>query len=285
MAEQHPVKRLGSFAWRTLRAADRFVNERPSRWVRHERTDRAIVLVHGFLSNGSRAWRSRGGDWLNLMRDDPRLSGWDLIRAEWYSTLLAVESGVEVSGEALFKSLTHPRGETPSPLLAREIVFVGHSMGGLVTRAMLVQHPELLADRRVSLLTLGTPAHGVELARLLDFVIEPYGHAQAKDLQANSAALLDLHNRFGEIAPQMQGRELVEEHILSPVRKPLQWVDRLTGWRTPPLVTMASQGRYFGEPRAIRLADHASLSRPTLVDDAVHEELVVLTASGSRIGE
>lgn len=70
-----------------------------------------------------------------------------------------------------------------------KILFIAHSMGGLVVRKFLEKyHPE----RNIHVITLGTPHQGSDVARLL------HHHSFGKHLlgTATKAGLLDVHARY-----------------------------------------------------------------------------------------
>ena len=157
-------------------------------------TDRVVVLVHGLCMNDLQ-WERAGHH-----------HGRMLAREFGYTALaLHYNSGAHISdnGErfaALLESLV-----ANWPVELRELVIVGHSMGGLVARAACHE-----ADRRSlawrrslsRLVCLGTPHHGAVLERgghLVDMTlgISPYAAPFARLGKARSAGITDL--RYGNL--------------------------------------------------------------------------------------
>ena len=203
---------------------------------------------------------------MNIVMADPTFDGFDVMRAEWYTTLLSGDSGLDDGAHELARCLSSPLDGLPPALATRQLVFVCHSMGGLVVRQALVQHPELTRGREISVLTYGTPAKGVALADRLDDVARALGHRQLLDLSHSSPVLAGLHERFTELVQggkaQIDGLELVESDLVVPPVAVRRLARRFMP-HSPPVVGVETQGGYFGPPVVLPWTDHRSISRPT----------------------
>lgn len=270
------LKSLGSLAWKGAKTLDRAINDQPSSWKRFEGSDHVLVFVHGLLSEGDRAWSGRNADWPQLCAEDDRLTSFDIFQAEWYTSLLATEFDLVVSAEALLRDLNRFVESRRPVIESQRIVFICHSMGGLVVRQMLVSHPQSFANHRVSVLSFGTPALGVEIVNRLEGLISTVGHRQAAELKLDNPRLEALHNDFAalikETHPRIDGAEFVESHLLVPTLKVHQWADDHLP-SPPPLVGMESQGSYFGPPKLLEVTDHRTISRPDGPDHPSHKAL------------
>lgn len=165
-------------------------------------TGRVAVLVHGLCMNDLQ-WQREGHDHGRLLADELG-----------FTTLaLHYNSGLHISdnGEQLAALLERLAANWPVPL--RELVIVGHSMGGLVARsACHVADVQSMAWRRhlSRLVCLGTPHHGAVLERgghLLDIVLglSPYVAPFTRLGKTRSAGITDL--RFGNLQhADWQGR-------------------------------------------------------------------------------
>lgn len=165
-------------------------------------TGRLLVLVHGLCMN-DRQWLRDGHD-----------HGAALAR-QLGATPVYVRhnSGLHVStnGRALATLLDDVVAQWPVPV--RELLIVGHSMGGLIARSACFQAQQqgrAWPQRLRGLACLGTPHHGAPLERgglLLDRLlgVSPYSAPFVRLGTSRSAGITDL--RFGNLQDaDWQGR-------------------------------------------------------------------------------
>lgn len=270
------VSGAGRLAWWGTKKLDETFNAPPSRWERFTGSGQVLVFIHGLLSEGERAWSSKEADWIDLVAGDPQLAGFDIFLAEWYSTLLSGETDLLKSADSLAHDLSREIGGNPPVLQADHIVFICHSMGGLVARQALVRRPDLFNGKKVTVLSYGTPAKGVSLAVRLERVAQAAGHHQVLTLKSGSPILMALHDDFSELLARSRGRisgaEFVESHLVAPRYKLVRLLDSHL-IRPKPLVGMDSQGGYFGQPILLNGTDHRSISRPDSITHPSHQAL------------
>jgi pimeloyl-ACP methyl ester carboxylesterase len=121
---------------------------------------RIIVFVHGL--HGSRdSWRaSNGAYWPDLIRTDPRFAYSDVEVAEYPTPA----SNGKMSSVQLADILwTHLRQDHVWE--HREVVFIAHSLGGILVEEMLLKHPAE-AVRVKFIVSYGTPHEGSTIARI-----------------------------------------------------------------------------------------------------------------------
>jgi len=156
--------------------------------------DRLLVLLHGLCMNDLQ-WRYRGHD-----------HGAALARDLGYTPVyLLYNSGrhISVNGRECAETIDKLLKAWPVPL--KELVFIGHSMGGLVARsachhAAKARHAWL--HRLDKMIFLGTPHHGASLERAGNWVdmllgASPYVAPFARLVQIRSSGITDL--RYGNL--------------------------------------------------------------------------------------
>ncbi len=120
-----------------------------------------IVFVHGFKDDGEETWTNEenGAHWPNLLVGDPLFNTADLRTYHYSSGLF---DGNRLSIPHVSDRLA---ARLDDSLLEKydSVVFVAHSMGGLVVRNLLLKRPKL-AEKVPLVYFLATPTSGSKLA-------------------------------------------------------------------------------------------------------------------------
>lgn len=121
---------------------------------------RVIVFVHGL--HGSReSWRaSNGAYWPDMVRTDPRFSYSDVEVAEYPTPASNGKMSSAQLAEILWTRLNQDHVWEH-----REVVFIAHSLGGILVEEMLLRHPADAA-RVKFIVSYGTPHEGSLIARM-----------------------------------------------------------------------------------------------------------------------
>ena len=121
---------------------------------------RVIVFVHGL--HGSReSWRaSNHAYWPDLVRTDPRFAYSDVEVAEYPTPDKNGKMSSTQLADILFAHLKQDHVWDH-----REVVFLAHSLGGILVEEMLLKHPAE-AVRVKFIVSYGTPHEGSSLARI-----------------------------------------------------------------------------------------------------------------------
>jgi len=121
---------------------------------------RVIVFVHGL--HGSReSWRaSNGAYWPDLVRTDPRFAYSDVDVAEYPTPASNGKMSSLQLADILFSHLKQDHVWEH-----REVVFVAHSLGGILVEEMLLRHPAEAAKVKF-IVSYGTPHEGSTIARI-----------------------------------------------------------------------------------------------------------------------
>ena len=121
---------------------------------------RVIVFVHG-LHGGHESWRaSNGAFWPDLIKSDPRFAYSDVDIAEYPSPASNGRMSSVQLADALWTRLKQDHVWDH-----REVVFIAHSLGGILVEEMLLRHPAE-APRVKFIVSYGTPHEGSTVARL-----------------------------------------------------------------------------------------------------------------------
>ncbi len=121
---------------------------------------RVIVFVHG-LHGSKESWRAANGAyWPDMVRSDPRFAFSDVEVAEYPTPASNGKMTSAQLAEFLWKRLSQDHVWEH-----REVVFLVHSLGGILVEEMLLRHPAEAAKVRF-IVSYGTPHEGSSIARM-----------------------------------------------------------------------------------------------------------------------
>ena len=175
--------------------------------------DAVVVFVHGVLSSGDTCWQSdEGAYWPRLVVDDPLAAD---VGVYVYTYRTGLLSGSYRLGDAVDD--IKERMRLDGVLGCRTIVFVAHSMGGILVRKLLVERADDFKATNVGLFLVASPSLGSDYANILEPLARLVGHTQADTLrfsQTNSS-LMDLDTQFKNLRSSdrlaLSGKELAED--------------------------------------------------------------------------
>ncbi|WP_271592242.1 lipase family alpha/beta hydrolase [Bradyrhizobium sp. CCBAU 65884] len=236
-------------------------------WLRKPTGNTTAVFVHGVLSSGDTCWRhSNGAFWPELLISDPELASVGVYVFTYHTGFFSGSYRISDVVDAL-KEFLLLDGVGKS----ERIVFVCHSMGGIVVRKYLVERAVELVERRqkLGLFLMASPSLGSSYADWLSPLAELFGHAQGDALRfvQNNHWLTDLDKEFINLKESKKlditGKELIEDwFIVLPALFREQIVPPFTG------------ARYFGNPFKVPKSDHFSIAKPT-DDNAVQHRMLL----------
>lgn len=245
------------------------------RWVRLPKDGGGVVIfVHGILSSGEACWKhSNGAYWPTLLSEEQTLS--DLgIYVYTYQTSIA--SGYYSVGDVVgdLKERLKNAQTSNGTIWQRggAMIFVCHSMGGIVVRKLIVRNQMELIElgARIGLFLVASPSLGSSYANWVEMIARAAGHTQAIALKfgQDNQWLNELDSEFQTLKESARipivGRELQEDKFI---------VRRLFGL-LPQIVQPHSAHRYFGDPLKISQSDHFSISKPADPTSIAHQALV-----------
>ncbi len=236
-------------------------------WLQNPTSNTAVVFVHGILSSGESGWRNANGAyWPTLLQSEKDLHGLGLYV---YSYQTDIFSGNYQLGDVVDD--LKERMKLDGVLKNRRILFVCHSMGGIVVRQYLVTRAlDLIeAEAHVGLFLVASPSLGSEYANWLEAFANIFGQSQAQALRfaQNNAWLNDLDKNFKNLQAagklQLTGKELLEDKFIA-----------LRKFIFKQVVEPFSGARYFGEPYKVPHSDHFSIAKPESANAIQHRLLV-----------
>lgn len=165
-----------------------------ARSFRHRKSVRtAIVFIHGFFGDAEKTW----AQFPHFVANERRLKNWDIwslgfstslypeLRSTW-----SADPGIEKLSLLLRTHCSH--GEFAQ---YERLVFVAHSMGGLVVQRAIVDDPDL-SGRVDALFLFGVPSLGLGKARIFAIF-----KLQVSDMRRNGPFITDLRRRWSEAHP------------------------------------------------------------------------------------
>ncbi|MBY3531217.1 alpha/beta fold hydrolase [Rhizobium laguerreae] len=236
-------------------------------WLSQPQNGTVVIFVHGVMSDAE-AWRNANGTyWPSLLTQDPRTRGVGVYIFEYETGLF---SGTYRINDAVDALTNHLRLD--KVLTAQRLIFVCHSMGGIVARRYLLREELDLLEAKIEigLFLAASPSLGSEYATLLSPLSSVlFRHAQIDILRSSAmnAWLLDLDHDFKTLlnAKRLKiiGKELFEDKFIA---------KKFFLMRT--VVDPISAARYFPEPYRVPLSTHFTIATPEDRNAIQHRLLV-----------
>jgi pimeloyl-ACP methyl ester carboxylesterase len=153
----------------------------------------AIIFVHGVMGTATDTFTAVHSKafWPELLRDDALFNDVDIYtfgyKSEWFSKGLTVKQLAQEMHIALSAAGIESRYE--------KLIFVCHSMGGLVTRSYMTSYPNEVRGKVSFLYFFGTPSSGSEIATVGRLILP---NSQLGDLavRAGEPFLIDLQSQW-----------------------------------------------------------------------------------------
>jgi pimeloyl-ACP methyl ester carboxylesterase len=159
-----------------------------SRYLRGPSKDRVVVFIHGLSGDVDSTWTSSNGTyWPQLLLQDSTFDDFDIYAVN-YPAHLGGSSTIEDIVSSLYSQL-----KVDKVTQHQDITFVCHSLGGIVTERLLLDHPEVVTQVSFIYL-LGTPLTGSAVANYVRVLgSNPVTHALNDGQDNDSLQLLENH--------------------------------------------------------------------------------------------
>ncbi len=237
-------------------------------WIREiNGSSLSVIFVHGFLSNGKDCWKNEqtGAYWPQLLQDQLSDKAIGIYvytyQTDFFSGTYSLSDVVDDLKERL---------KLDGVLASRNLLFVCHSMGGIVVRKYLVSRQHDLNGVAVGLYLVASPSLGAEYANWLNPLATLMNHSQADVLRfsQNNQWLNDLNKEFknliGAKGTIIYGKEIIEDKFVT-LKK--------FGW-FPQVVPPVSGAVYFSEPYKLPGSDHFTIAKPEDANAMQHRLLI-----------
>jgi hypothetical protein len=237
-------------------------------WVRKSRNGTTVVFVHGILSNIDDCWlsASNGAFWPRMVYEEESIKDVGVYLFEYRADVFA---GTYSLDDAAAWMRDHFRVDKVSS--ERQLLFVCHSMGGIVVRRFLVQEQLKIIERaqRVGLFLVASPSLGAQYANFIKAIAPLYNiQLDALRFSQKNAWLNSLDTDFINLKESKRlhifGKELVEDNFVK--------FKRL--FRRAQVVPPWTGARYFGEPLKVAHSDHSTIAKPKRRKDIQHRLLL-----------
>ncbi|ABW29652.1 esterase/lipase family protein [Acaryochloris marina] len=228
------------------------------KWLREPKNGLNVVFIHGIHSSDD-CWRSKNGTyWPNLLKAEGELDDIGIYLFSYQTGFNAGSYSLGDIVDSLYEHITN----FDQVLDSDRVIFVCHSMGGIIARRFLVREESNLIDKglkRIGLFLVASPSLGSDYANMLALVSEFFGYTQAKTLKfsQNNVWLNDLDNDFINLKDanrlNIKGQELIEA---LPIK-----IIRFFGFKKQ-IVEPFSGARYFGRSYKVAGSDHITIAKP-----------------------
>jgi pimeloyl-ACP methyl ester carboxylesterase/Cdc6-like AAA superfamily ATPase len=240
-------------------------------WIRKANNAPTVVFIHG-INSSDECWRNQanGAYWPDLLKENDTLSSLGIYSFSYQTNLFSGNYRLGDVVDSLKENLL-----LDDVIEYPQVVFVCHSMGGIIARRYLVQEQTYsLKEKKVKevgLFLVASPSLGSNYANLLNEFARILNHTQADALRfsQNNTWLNDLDRDFLKLNQRgdlftIKGKELVEDKFR---------FGRLQLPFFSQVVEPFSGARYFGDSLKVPDSDHFTIAKPDSKDAIQHRLL------------
>jgi pimeloyl-ACP methyl ester carboxylesterase len=237
-----------------------------------EQSDTVVIFVHGFLANSNDCWLSEDKIfWPDLLKAELSVKNTSIFLAGYHTSIDSEDYGIADCANELKAMLTMKQADgSRAPLDFVNIVFVCHSLGGIVTRYFLEASQTQLATKSIGLVLFASPALGSGYADRFSAIANIFRSEIGKNLQLNSSLLTDIDHRFKIFLEKPKDFQIVGCEFI----ETKGYLHRKLFSLLPTVVNKSSGARYFGNPVRIPQSNHSTIVKPNERNHPSHRHLV-----------
>jgi len=238
-------------------------------WVRKPGVSKAaIIFVHGVLTDPGTAWRSGKTFWPELICSESELRDVGVYVFVYRNDIFSGNYRISDAADSLREHL-----ELDGLSKLSSLLFVCHSMGGIVVRQFLVNQQSELIEKKVKigLFLIASPSLGAEYANLFTGLAKALRNSQVQALRFadDNTQLNNLDRDFINLKESgkliLMGKELVEDEFIV-----------LPRWIGSYVVKPFSGAKYFGKSIKIAHKNHFTIAEIADSSALQHRLLVQL---------
>lgn len=236
------------------------------KWLQRPKSATSVIFVHGLFSDAENCWRHQNGTyWPSVLQADEIGESLGIYNFTYRTSKTSRSYQIGDATDALREYM-----EIDAVTSSKNLIFVCHSMGGIVSRRYLVQQQARLIEEKhnIGLFLLASPSLGSRYANWLLPIIYGFKHAQAAKLvfSEDKGWLNELDADFKDLRESGRlpifGKELIEDAGI--------FFRGMFGRR---VVERFSGARYFANAFKVPGSDHFSISKISNADDIQHRQL------------
>lgn len=224
----------------------------PGYYLKEPGNQGVIVFMHGVLGNAEGTWTNSTTKafWPAIVKNDAEFKGFDIYIYQFPTTLFKRSMSIDKISEDLRLELQNAK-----VFDHKEVIFVCHSMGGLVTRSFLQKYQDY-ASQVSFIYFFSTPTEGSEIAVL--------------------AKWLSINPQYGDMVPISDTNYLANQlHAWLAAQFPIAsycaYEDQATAGQQ--VVPMRSAAALCNRPPTPISANHMEVVKPKDQDDKPHRAL------------
>jgi hypothetical protein len=147
------------------------------KWARKTKNRLNVIFIHG-INSGDDGWRNENGSfWPKLLEDEG-----ELVDIGIY--VFSYRTGMNTGSYSLSDIVDSFREYfiLDDLISSVAVIFVCHSMGGIIARRFLVNQYSMLIERelnKIGLFLVASPSLGSKYANMLGLISSAMGHTQA----------------------------------------------------------------------------------------------------------
>jgi len=234
-----------------------------------ESSDTVVVFIHGLLSNSDSCWRNEATKayWPDLLRSDSHFAHANIFLGGYHTATNSEKYDIAQCAREFFAALNTSFQSRTSPIQHKNILFIAHSLGGIVCRRVIEENYRSFKAKTIGLVLMASPSMGSKWAKNFAALGRAYGHSIAAELLPESSTLRDIDDRFRQLLYERRldcivGAEAVEQSGLG------RW--KLIPTFTSRIVDGSSASRYFGAERQIPDTNHFTIVKPSSAASQSH---------------
>lgn len=147
-----------------------------------------IIFVHGLFGDSRSTWTNENGTyWPDLLREDPTFKNENIYTFEYSSPKFGLSYTIDELADVMNREFENDGIQNYSKL-----IFLCHSMGGVVTRAFLLKYREKYADKVRFAYFFSTPSTGSSIATIVSIISKNPQLGKIRPMQSGDY-LADIH--------------------------------------------------------------------------------------------